>query len=43
MILAIVARIYYKILTIKKKKGKVSAAICSLSLYVIVGWSFFAF
>jgi len=41
MIEAIVARIYYKILTIENIFLIGRAAICSLFLYVIVGWSVF--
>jgi len=41
MIESIVARIYYKILTIENIFFIKHAAICSLFLYVIVGWSVF--
>ena len=41
MIEAIVARIYYKILTIEHVFSIGHAAICRLFLYVIVGWSVF--
>jgi len=41
MIVGIVARFYYKILTIDKIYWIGCRAFCSNSVYVIVGWSFF--